>query len=40
MEENNQGTSNEGGRLSTIDLLITAACFVKKANNIFIIKSG
>jgi len=40
MEENNQGTLNEGGRLGTIDLLIMAACFVKTANNIFIIKSG
>jgi hypothetical protein len=39
MEENNQGTITEGGRLSTIDLHIMTAHFVKKANNIFNIKS-
>jgi hypothetical protein len=27
------------GRLSTVDLLIKVACFVKKADNIFNIKS-
>ncbi len=29
------GSANWGGRLSTVDLLIKAACFVKKVNNIF-----
>jgi len=32
------GNANQGGRLSTVDLLITVACFVKKALNIINIK--
>ncbi len=32
------GNTNGGGRLSTADLLIKVACFVKKENNIFNIK--
>ncbi len=32
------GNTNYGGRLSTVDLLIKVACFVKKENNIFNIK--
>ncbi len=32
------GNTNRRGRLSTIDLLIEVACFVKKVNNIFNIK--
>jgi calcineurin-like phosphoesterase family protein len=34
-----QGILTEGGRLSTVDLLIKA-CFVKKENNIFDIKQA
>jgi hypothetical protein len=34
-----QGTLTEG-RISTTDLLIKVACFVKEANNIFNIKSS
>jgi hypothetical protein len=34
-----QGTITDKGRLDTIDLLIKAACFVKKVNNYFSIKS-
>jgi len=30
-----QGTLTEGGRLSTVDLLIMVACFVKNINKIF-----
>ncbi len=29
------GNTNWGGGLSTVDLLIKVACFVKKVNNIF-----
>jgi hypothetical protein len=32
--------TNRGGRLSTIDLLIKTACFVKKVNKIFNIKEA
>jgi hypothetical protein len=32
------GNTNRGGRLSTVDLLIKVACFVKKENNTFNIK--
>ncbi len=32
------GRSNRGGRISTVDLLIKVACFVKKVNNIFNVK--
>jgi hypothetical protein len=32
------GNANWGGRLSTVDLLIKVACFVKEVNNIFDIK--
>jgi len=32
------GNTNWGGRLSTVDLLIKVACFVKKVNNIFNVK--
>jgi len=32
------GNTNWGGRLSTVDLLIKVACFVKKANAFFNIK--
>ncbi len=32
------GNTNGGGRLSTADLLIKVACFVKNENNIFNIK--
>jgi hypothetical protein len=32
-------TSNQRGRLSTVDLLIAVGCFVKQVNNVFIIKS-
>jgi len=32
------GTLTEGGRLSTVDLLIRVAYFVKKVNTIFNIK--
>jgi hypothetical protein len=31
-----QGILTEGGRLSTVDLLVKVACFVKKENNISI----
>jgi len=34
----NQGILSEGGELSTMDLLLEAACFVNKVNNIFYIK--
>jgi hypothetical protein len=34
------GNTNWGGRLSTLDLLIRVACFVKNLNNIFNIKGG
>ncbi len=30
--------TNRGGRLSTVELLIKVACFVKKENNIFSMK--
>jgi hypothetical protein len=33
-----QGTLTEGGRFSTVDLLMKVACFVPKVNNIFIKK--
>jgi hypothetical protein len=33
-----QGILTEGGRLSTVDLLIKLAHFEAKANNIFILK--
>ncbi len=32
------GNTDRGGRLSTVDLLIKVACFVKKEDNIFNIK--
>ncbi len=32
--------TNSGGRLSIVDLLIKVACFVKKENNIFNIKTA
>ncbi len=36
-----QGILTEGeGSLSTVDLLIKIACFVKRTNNIFIIKGS
>ena len=38
--EPNQGIPTEGGRLSTVDLLIKTACFVTKVSNIFSIKSS
>jgi len=34
------GNTNEGGRLSTVDLLIKVAHFVTKVNNIFHIKTS
>ncbi len=34
------GNPNRRGRLSTVDLLIKVACFVKKVNNVFSIKSS
>ncbi len=34
------GNTNWGGKLSTIDLLIKEACFVKKENIIFTIKQA
>ncbi len=34
----NQGILTEGGRLSTVDLLIKVACIIKNVNNIFNIK--
>jgi hypothetical protein len=33
-----QGILTKGERLSTVDLLIKVACFVKEVNNIFNIK--
>jgi hypothetical protein len=33
-----QGILTDGGRLSTVDVLIKVACYVKKENNIFNIK--
>jgi hypothetical protein len=32
------GSTNLGGRLSTVDLLIKLACFVKNVNKIFNLK--
>ncbi len=32
------GNTNRVGRLSTVDLLINVACFVKRENNIFNVK--
>jgi len=40
MEENDQGRLTEGGKLSIVDLLIMAACFLKKASNIINIKTA
>jgi hypothetical protein len=36
--QQDQGTLTEGGRLSTVDLLIVVTCFVKKENKVYNIK--
>jgi len=35
-----QGILSEKGRLSTVNLLLKAACFVKKENHIFNLKTS
>jgi len=35
-----QGILTEGERLSTVDLLVKVACFVKEVNNSFYVKTS